>query len=420
MNFKRCLIPVTAVILLLAAVPARAGYGHRYWSRYGNVILPGKDGTGFARLVLPAPVLGRAASDLRDLRLIDDSGRETPFALDLPEAACNTAGIIPGKLLNLSSQDGATAFTLDLGRSGILHQAVNIDTSNRDFNRPVTVEGSDDAQSWAMLKNNGRIFSIPEGGGAVWKTVSYPVSNFRYLRITVVNGQENPLGIDGITVQGATAVKTTLVILPLKRFKHIDVPENRLTKVRLDLGYRNLSADSVSLYINDQLFSRQVLLLGSNDNIHWRQFGSDVIFRYQVRRTVQQKTSIELPEGTCYRYLMLTVRNGDNRPLSISRAAVYSRPVSLIFRIEPGRKYRLFFGNPKAAMPDYDLQQIYPGIAASENFIPARLGVIKARSGNPVDSNRRPWSESRTWLLTGALILTAAVLGWITLRSMRC
>lgn len=414
--FLSALIVITG---LASAAPAGAGYGHRHWSRYGNVVLAGKDRAGFGRLVLPPAALGRAASDLRDLRLVDDAGREVPYALARPEAAGAGGGIVPGKLLNLSSRDGITAFTVDLGRSGIPHQAVTIGTVSRDFNRPVTVEGSDDARIWAMLRESGRIFSISGEGGAAWKKVSYPVSNFRYLRVTIDNGEEKPLGIDSVSVQGAAAAKTTSVTLPVKHFRTVDVPENRLTKIRLDLGYRNLTADSISLHIGDQLFSRRVQILGSDNNVHWRQFGRDVIFRYRVRQSIQQKTTVELPSRTRYRYLMLVVRNGDDRPLRISRATVYSRPVSLVFRAEPERRYRLFFGNPEAAAPHYDLQKIYPDISASESFIPARLGEIKARPGLPIVSARTPWSERHTWLLPGALILTAAVLGWITLRLMR-
>src|SRR5437016_2863761 len=61
-----------------------------------------------------------------------------------------------------------------------------------------------------------------------------------------------------------------------------------------------------------------------------------------------------------FRYLHVKIFNYDDQPLKLSDARVYGYPRYLLFRHEPGKSYRLFYSNPAAAAPRYDLEQLSP------------------------------------------------------------
>ncbi|MDD3804948.1 MAG: DUF3999 family protein [bacterium] len=386
---KRHVITVVIAGFFLAALPAEAGYGHKDWSRYADVAAGNKNAGGFRRLVLPPPVLGRSAPDLSDLRLVTRSGREVPHLLLPPRPNGVHPTILTARVTSISSHpEKGTVFTVDTGRDKLFHGSITLDTGITNFFRPVTVEGSDDALTWKLLTKNSFIFSLPEKNVLAWKTVEYPPSNCRYLRISIANGQDKPLGIDGITVNKAPYVNTPLSGIPIKHFKIVEVPEHHLTKVKLDLGYAHIPLAGLSMYITDPSFIREVMVLGSQDTKRWRRFSGAVIFRNSLSGTIQQKTRLQLPAGTSYRHLMLVIRNDKEKALHIKRVTAYGPQVSLVFRADIGRQYRLFFGKPNTKAPVYDIQQ-YRSRFLNKKPATASLGPIKARASIAAPLQRR-------------------------------
>jgi len=85
----------------------------------------------------------------------------------------------------------ATVYLLDLGARGIPSNRLNFSTSDRNFNREILIEGSNDKSSFSSLGRDV-IFSYetPRFSGAKG-TINYSEGNFRYLRLTVFN-RDNP------------------------------------------------------------------------------------------------------------------------------------------------------------------------------------------------------------------------------------
>ncbi|MDD3926640.1 MAG: DUF3999 family protein [bacterium] len=381
MNFigKRRII-ITAIIgALVAALPAEAGYGHKGWSRYADVTPGGKKTGGFRRLILSPPVLGRSAPGLGDLRLATRSGREVPYALLHPCKSGVQPAVLAARLMSISNHPGdGTIFTVDTGRDKLPHDSITLNTGSTGFSRPVTVEGSNDALTWKILKKDSFVFSLPGKGSLAWKTVAYSPSNCRYLRIRIENGKDKPLGIDSIIVNRAIYADMVVSDIPIKHFRTVEVPEHHLTKVKLDLGYDNIPLSRLSLHITDPSFVREIMVMGSHDTRRWRRFSGAVIFRSSLGGVIQQKTRLQLPAGTTYRHLMLVIRNDKDKPLHIKSVKVYGPQVSLVFRAEADRHYRLFFGKPGTNAPVYDIQQ-FRSRFSDATISTAHLGPIKAR-----------------------------------------
>ncbi|QYM79197.1 DUF3999 domain-containing protein [Horticoccus luteus] len=81
---------------------------------------------------------------------------------------------------------------------------------------------------------------------------------------------------------------------------------------------------------------------------------------------------IALPQRLATRTLMLSTDNGDNRALALDRVAADHAVVRLLFRADAG-PVQLYYGNPAASPPRYDLDLAAPQLIAADKS-PVPLG----------------------------------------------
>ena len=130
---------------------------------------------GWARLELPDDVLDACRPGLPDLRIVDASGREVPYAIERrPSDAWRSFSA-----LNLESvENEETVFVVDRGARPGIADAVTIDVSGADFLKPVRVQTSNDRADWRDVAR-GSIFAA---GDVRMLTLPLPDTDRRYLR----------------------------------------------------------------------------------------------------------------------------------------------------------------------------------------------------------------------------------------------
>ena len=101
-----------------------------------------------------------------------------------------------------NTKDRSTDVVLDLGVSGIPHTKGSIFTSHMNFDRSIVISESDTKTDWQLLAHQ-YIFSIdtPQFKGSQL-AFTYPESHKRYLKLSVVNNDDRPLAITGVTLSG--------------------------------------------------------------------------------------------------------------------------------------------------------------------------------------------------------------------------
>src|SRR5690606_30842898 len=93
---------------------------------------------------------------------------------------------LPAELFNeLTLDDGARQLSLDVGRSDIQHNEVQIISTGESFRRQVVLEGSDDRESWRQVATGFLLRYQRDNQDWQDSAVDYPPSRFRYLRITI-------------------------------------------------------------------------------------------------------------------------------------------------------------------------------------------------------------------------------------------
>lgn len=98
--------------------------------------------------------------------------------------------------------DKSTDIFLDLDKNGVPHSQGEFVTNDTNFSRGITVSESTDGKSWNVL-GNGYIFSInTEEFSGKNLSFSYPESRKRYLKISILNRDDQPIKVDEVKLYG--------------------------------------------------------------------------------------------------------------------------------------------------------------------------------------------------------------------------
>ena len=110
--------------------------------------------------------------------------------------------------------------------------------------------------------------------------------------------------------------------------------------------------------------------------------------------------------------------NEDNPPLVIGAIQVSGVSRKLLFVASPGASYEVFYGNPLASRPSYDLERILPFLETTD--LPE--GVLARQQLNPEFVGPQPAkSEQYPWLIgvavAGAAVVVAMLLFGVLRRA---
>ena len=410
------LATVAAVAALLIAFPLLAGTIEQEWRYYKPVTLPDSaSAPGLVELELDPEVYAHAAPGLGDIRVTEQrAGEEQPYKL-LVESGDQRRAPVAAKIQDLSRASGKdTTFILDLQTEGALHNELEVQTSSEDFQRRVEVEGSEDGKSWRTLQNNGTIFAltIKERGFAASDTrVTYPDSTARFLRVRIIDNGLEPLNVKGGVVFFARQLEPRRSEIPLAVVDREEDPERKSTTFLMDAGSAGIPANRIELEIPRRNFHRQVSLEGSDDMLAWRTVQSnETLYDFDTPKFVGNDLSIGFGESR-YRYYRATIANEDNSPLPVDSARASGFVRKLVFSADRAGSYRLYYGNPEAGSPSYDLERIFPYLV-TEGLPAAGLGP---HTQNPAffvpDPPPKPFTERFPWLLPVIVAIAALIIG---------
>ena len=401
--------------LVLAVVPARAEFSIQSWKFFKDISLPDAlPKTSLIEIEPDSEVFAHATPALSDLRIVEnDSQPEVPYKLlvERGEQRRESVPVTMRDLGHIPSQE--TSFILDLNPQGRQHNELEINTQSHNFQRGIVVEGSEDADRWRVLDGSGQIFdfTIAERGFVSRDTrVTYPSSTVRYLKIRIINRNLPPLEVEGALVFFTQEIKPRQTTYTADILDRIEDPVENITKLVLDLGSAGFPTNRISLTTSQQNFYRQAKLEGSDDQRAWTLIRrSENLFNFNTPKFASSQLSVGYPESR-YRYFRLTVFNEDDPPLHVTGAEASGFLRKLIFQANPGGVYRLYYGNPDAEAPSYELEYLFPYLI-TDNLPTAGLG---AHTANPVFNLReptKPFTERYPWLLPTVVALAALVIG---------
>jgi len=369
--------------------------------------------SGFSRVVLDAETFDHSQQNLADLRLVGPDGEEWPYQL-IRGTEWRVSDNRAARLLNNSrSSTGFSVLLLDLGKRGFAHNVVTLNTPSHNFRRRVEVYGSDDAISWFLLRNDATIFDFSSPDDSVRQTrIRYPESVYRFITLHIINGNEDPIVIRDASIIVETEPTRTLRSYNASVIASFIDQKKKQSIIIIDAHYRNIPITGVTLLCTQENFYRTIEVYAGNDTSAMKGLGRDVIYRFVTRKFVDEKLSVDV-RTTPARFMKLIISNKDDRPISVDVDHVTALEYSIVFGSTSG-PLELYFGNPTAALPSYDLERTLQYVDL-ESAHPAVLGPVAVNT-DFVTRDERPWSERNPVLLWGAFGVAFVILGGLIFR----
>lgn len=357
-------------------------------------------------------VFAKAAPGLADLRIIHGS-EEVPYILNRLSAS-HELREIETEVLDKGATPAGLQFILALNAVE-RHSRVTLKTPESNFRRRVMVEASSDRKSWAVIRKEAFIFDFThEGQHSSILSIEYPVSTQPFLRVTV-EGWQDPASLTGASVSLAEdRPPVRQVIQSFKAPKGVAEPQTKSMLYTLDFGEVGIPKDLLRFEVlsaQPALFHRAVEVESSGDGKNWAPHDRGVIFRVPGEESLFVNIA-----DTGTRYLRVRLFHGDDRPLPIDTITAESVLRRLIFPTASVGDYWLYYGNPDASRPSYDLPMV---LARSSIESAAAIGanVEEANPGyKPPPEPEKPFSDRNPALLYGGLILAVLIIGYMTIR----
>ncbi len=365
--------------------------------------------SGFALVKLDAEVMQNCQEDFTDIRITDQQGKEIPCQVIRPGQEQSVHSL---NLINSVEYDDGTAAVFDMGENPRPHNQLVLNLAeNGDYLREVEILASNDADNWGKL-GTGKIFSYHSEH---YNQINYPTSTMRYLQVNIRKKPgESSLGVNSAQLRFLSSNIYAGKPLPVSVISNRSNPKT--TEVVVDLGLPNYIITGVQIQSADKNFDRNIIVSSSSQSVFTQAESPRVsgrIMAYDFNNYRLNQDSIAV-EQFCRRYLMISILNEDSPPLAIQAIKVYGAAPAFI--AELAAPSLLWYGNPQAALPSYDLKEYASLIAKTD------LPVIEAgpQQINPdYQAPVLPWTEKNKWLLDTAIILVAGGFIIIIMRKFK-
>ena len=390
------MILVLAAVLLGADNPLdaeRAGWHYRR-----AVTTAGSE--SLASLVLPPELSAKAAPLGRDLRLVDETGREVPYLLDwTSEREGLATWRVDVKDVRREKEEAREAsairsqWTLDLGESRTFTDLA-LRVPDVAFAWHVRVEASADGREYEVLQKDAALFDQTWNNERVRRTeirFEEPVTA-RYLRLTARSASDSrALEIEGASVTLRRRLKGDAWSMNVAVEPAAASEGRRPGATRYLLSASSLLPfDEVEIGCDDQAFSRRARLVeesGAAGKKTETRLGEGSIFRLRASDAIIAGESVRVPVrsgngGALY----LEIDDAGSPALRGLQVRLHGSRVRLLFP-GSGKSLTLYYGNEATRAPAYDLEGLRPRLTQA---IGTAAAVVGAEEANPLFRREPP------------------------------
>jgi hypothetical protein len=387
---------VRIALLLVAALAAGVEQDDFRYTR----ALPERVADGRVAFEPDGPMFAHTREGFADLRVVDAEGAQVPWRR-VPEER-----VVVGheaRVLNSGRRGDAAVALVDVGGERRVYERVELGIEGGNFVGQVTALGADGRDGPFTRLSTTTVYDVRGAERARSTTIVLPPTDHRYLELRASGVRR----ITGATVLGAFE-RPDLV---RRRHAVLNVRNHARTTISsLDFGVAGVPVTRLELRAAAPTrYDRPVSVEGSNTGARFV-----VVARGRMTRAPGLVSpAIELDSR--YRYLRLTVENGDDPPLQGLRSETFGPSHGLMVEAGHPEPLRLLYG-ARVPPPSYEFARL-PVEQPVAVLDPSRL---PPEAANPEFEPRgETFGERYDWLVQaslGAAALMVALAGFLALR----
>lgn len=392
------------LVALLAASAALSASGDVDETQFRHTRTLSAPAGAPVRFAPDASLYGHTRTGFPDLRVLDAEGAQVPWRPEPVPAAVPSRSV---PLVARGRRAGAVSVVIDRGAVRPVVDRIDLDVPDVRFTGSVIVHGSQTGAegSYATLSTTP-IYSVRGAVDARSTTAVFPATDYRFLLVRA-------RGVSDITGARVAREPTRASYEPVVATTQV-TEADRTTVVQIDLGFPNVPVDAVSIRAETPQYVRSVRVEGSNDGSTFVPLTRGRIARFPG----VEISRIEIEAR--HRFLRVSIENGDDAPLV--RPNVVAEAVPRLLLLASGHRppFRLLYGAPTVAAPEYDFARLPPAATGFEDAVDGTLDEERSNPAYAEPADERTFFERNAALVNVLLVagaMVVAVGGLLALRS---
>jgi hypothetical protein len=317
---------------------------------------------GFHEIVLSPAIRSYSKQNLSDIRIFNAEGNEIPYFVKSNAEA----------LLNTFEEYTIVSKTVFPKKSTSIIIAVpsvkdnnqlSLFIANADVEKKYSISGSNDQKEWFGISNSQVLYDLNSSTEtSVVKTISYPLSTYKYLKIDFDDKKTLPINVLKAGNFNTQLQKNILEEIKPKKSSTSEISSEKETQIHVlfdgpqIINQITFEISRPTYYKRRAIIYKKVII----QNKRKSQIVDEEIVSFELNSNT--KNSFELPE-IFEKDFYIKIENHDNLPLSISAIKYNQKPISIIADLNANEKYSIKTGNKKGTEPDYDLSDFKNNIS---------------------------------------------------------
>jgi len=366
---------------------------------------------GLHKIALSAEIRSFSKEELDDFRILDAKGMEVPYYFIPQEPSAETPHffsecwiisktVLPKNKTSLIFENPKTAI-----------DSIVLCITNSDVTKPYRISGSNDQKEWFGLVNKARLDElINKEETIVFKTINFPLTSFRYIKIEFDDKKTLPINVLKIGYFASKTTFSTLLEIIPKNIKILQIPVEKKTQIYIAFDNPQI-VNQISFEITKpNLFQRNAQIC-VNPKRARNQKGAvfpETLTNFELNSN--QKNSFSIPQ-LFEKNFFIEIDNRDNPALTLSKIRFFQNPVWVIADLKANEKYTITTGNPKLQSPEYDLENFKNTLG--NNLPEAKIYNIKHLNSQKKARNSTSfWQQS--WFMWLCISLGGIVILYFT------
>lgn len=306
---------------------------------------------GLHRILIDADLRYRSQPDLADFRILDESGKEIPYAFSHGKGIASPFFHAFKQISRASKPGKYSAFIYET--AGKATNCVTLRLAGSAIEKYFSISGSDDLDEWYGLAQDIRLYSSNAENVSEY---ALPKNNYRYLKIVFDDKKTLP-----VNLLGAGYMETTgrafdpAVRLNPKSVTITEIKNSKKTCIEIRFD-RKVWVDSLSFDIPTKgFYDRDVRIYSERvDKTHpGKRRERKPLRDFNLSSMRSKKVEAQFYEKVVF----IEIDNLDSPPLDIRSVDLLQSPARVIAFLEKGKQYRVVSGDPTRTKPEYDLSR---------------------------------------------------------------
>jgi hypothetical protein len=322
---------------------------------------------GLHKIILLTNVRSASNDDLSDFRIFDSKANEVPYFYRNIKDEMKYSNYVPYKIISETViPKKQTTIIFENPEESI--SFVRLSIANYEGEKSYNLSGSNDQKKWYGLSNNNILSDLntPEDLNTI-KTISFPLNNYKFLKIELNDKKSLPISIQGIGKSDTQTIKTDLLPVNYINKEITELKLDKKTKIHIQFDSAQFLSQIQFEIAEPKLYKRMAIIykLETQKVKHKEETFQKEIASFELSSDAKNILNLsDIHEKDFY----IEIQNQDNQPLKISDVKFFQIPVFVVSDLKANENYTIKTGNPKLRTPVYDIENF-------KNSIPDNLPI---------------------------------------------